>query len=121
MNASKAERFAEFIRRLATASPATNHDEAFQLISDTLNAVEDTMTSIPYDPSKWAVDGRMYPFQTDSGHSVPGRPDVKRYRSRAHNTIIRDNGAIEIRSLDSAVILIKPGADGQGIEKPEGE
>jgi hypothetical protein len=40
---------------------------------------------------------------------------VTRYRSRGHNTLIGDNGAIEIRSIAGSLILFKPGADGRVI------
>jgi hypothetical protein len=111
-DATKAERFAEFLRRLSAAPPASGFDEAFQQLADILNAVEDEMTSIPFDPANWQNDGRMYPPQMDSLRSVQGRSDVRRFRSKAHNTLIGDNGAIEIRDLSSRPILTKPGADG---------
>jgi hypothetical protein len=114
-NATKAERFAEFLRRIEAAPAASRFDEAFQQLSDILNAVEDEMTSIPFDPASWQIDGRMYPPQWDSLRSVSGRSDVRRFRSKAHNTLIGDNGAIEIRDLSGQTILTKPGADGRAI------
>jgi hypothetical protein len=115
-DATKAERFAEFLRRLGVAPPASSFEEAFGQLGDVLNAVEDEMTSIPFDPASWQTDGRMYPPQMDSLRAVPGRPDVRRFRSKAHNTLIGDNGAIEIREVSSGrTILAKPGADGQTI------
>jgi hypothetical protein len=115
MNATKAERFAEFLRRLGAAPAASDFDEAYRQLGDILNAVEDEMTSIPYDPASWQTDGRMYPPQMDSLRAVPGRGDVRRFRSKAHNTLIGDNGAIEIREVAGRVILTKPGADGRTI------
>jgi len=112
-DASRAERVQEFLRRLATAPPASNHDEAMQQVADILNRVEDEMTSIPYDPTFPLNDGRMYPPRPDSRRSVPGRSDVTRYRNKGHSTLIGDNGAIEI--IDHAtggVVFTKPGADG---------
>jgi hypothetical protein len=114
-DAGKAERFAEFLRRLGAAAPASTFDEAFRQLSDILNAVEDDMTSIPYDPDNWQNDGRMYPPQLDNLRSVPGRSDVRRFRSKAHNTLIGDNGAIEIRDLSGHLIFSKPGADGRTV------
>src|SRR4051812_30972198 len=52
-DATKGERFAEFLRRLRFAPPASNDEEAYAQICDILNAVEDEMTSIPYDPDNW--------------------------------------------------------------------
>ena len=51
----------------------------------------------------------------DSLRPVPGRPDVKRFRSVAHNTLIGGNGAIEIRDLSGRVVFVKPGADVQTV------
>ena len=111
--ATKAERFAEFLRRLGAAPAASGFGEAFQQLGDILNAVEEEMTSIPFDPANWQSDGRMYPPQMDSVRAVPGRSDVKRFRSKSHNTLIGVNGAFEIRDLSGQPILTKPGADGQ--------
>jgi len=113
---SKAERFAEFLRRLAAAPPASNFDEAYRQICDTLNGVEDDMTSIPFDPPNWMKDGRLYPPQMDKMKVVPGRPDLKRFRSKGHSTTIGPNGAIEIRRiLDDQLVLDKPGVDSRGV------
>ncbi len=59
-DARKAERFAEFLRRLHAAPAAASFDEAFQQLGDILNTVEDEMTSIPFDPANWQSDSRMY-------------------------------------------------------------
>jgi hypothetical protein len=115
-DASRGERLKEFLRRLATAPPAADPDEAMHQVADILNRVEDEMTSIPYDPTFPLNDGRMYPPQPDSKRSVPGRSDVTRYRSKGHSTLIGENGAIQI--IDHAtgdVIFDKPGADGHTI------
>jgi len=114
-DAPKSERFAEFQWRLLVAPSASGFAEAYRQISDTLNAVEDELTSIPPDPTKWRTDGRMYPPQLDSLRSVAGRADVKRLVSKGHNTLIGDNGAIEIRELSGRTVLSKLGADGRGI------
>src|SRR3954451_19500465 len=114
---TRAERFAEFLRRLGVAPSASDFDEAFSQVCDILNAVEDEMTSIPFDPDNWQNDGRMYPPQMDSMRPVAGRDDVRRFRSRGHNTLIGDNGAIEIRDLSGRVILSKTGADGRMIRE----
>ncbi len=111
----KAGRLAEFLRRLGAAPPASNFGDAFRQIGDILNAVEDEMTDIPFDPANWQVDGRMYPPQMDNLRPVPGRDDVRRFRSLGHSTLIGDNGAIEIRKESGTAILSKPGADGRSI------
>jgi hypothetical protein len=114
-DATKAERFAEFLRRLGAAPTAASQDEAYRQFCDILNGVEDDMTSIPYDASQWMVDGRMYPPQDDRKKPVAGRPDVVLYQSRAHKTLIADNGAIEIRERSGRLVFAKPGNDGSFI------
>lgn len=113
---SKDERFTEFLKRLAEAPPVGTSDEAFKLLSDTLNEAEDELTDIPFNPETWQTDGRMYPPQEDSARDVPSRDDLLRYRSKAHSTYIRANGAIEIRDSADALIFAKNGMDGKGVD-----
>ena len=115
---SKEERLIEVFRRLDGLPPAANAKEIRSQLEATLNTVEDEMTEIPFDPDAWPTDGRMYPFRDDSMRDVPGRSDVKRYRSLAHNTFIANNGAIEVvRVFDEKVIFVKVGANGKGVGK----
>jgi hypothetical protein len=113
----KHERLEEFFHRLASASAATSSAAALDLIAATLTAVEDDLTDVPADPERWMTDGRMYPPQPDSRREVSEYPEVTRYRSRAHNTFIRSNGAIEIRDLADQVLFRKAGADGKHVWK----
>jgi hypothetical protein len=115
-NSTKDERFALFLQRLVAATPASTAREAFELLSETLNEVEDELTDIPYQPGSFEMDGRMYPPQQDSVREAPGRSDVVRYRSRGHNTYIRDNGAIEIRDLAGNLVFSKAASNGLGVE-----
>jgi hypothetical protein len=115
MSITKAQRLVEFLRRLRWAAPASDAEEAFELVARTLNAVEDELSGTPFDPSAWQTDGRLYPPQIDSQRLVPGRQDVTRYRSRSHNTFIAENGAIEIQAIDGVVLLSKVGADGETV------
>ncbi len=114
-DAPRSERFEEFLRRLDVAPAAINEHEALQQICDILNAVEDEMTSIPFDPQNWMTDGRLYPPQGDNWKRVPGRTDVARFRSKRHNTLIRDNGAIRIETISGDVVFRKAGADCQEV------
>jgi hypothetical protein len=106
------ERLAEFRRRLLAAPVVDAFDKAYEQLSDILNRVEDDLTDILFSPDAWQTDGRMYPPQSDNLRDVPGRPRVKRFRSRKHSIYIGDNGAIEIRTEpDGELLLSKPGAD----------
>jgi hypothetical protein len=87
-------------------------------LSDTLNQVEDECTDVPFQPERWQTDGRMYPPEDDNARAVDGRSDVIRYRHRAHNTFIRDNGAIEIQDIDGKVLFEKRGLDGRSVDLP---
>ncbi|MFS8068193.1 MAG: hypothetical protein ACMG6S_17705 [Byssovorax sp.] len=114
MATSKAERLKEFKKRVEQAPSCGSFDEGISLVTKMLNDVEDEMSDTPYDPAAWEHDGRMYPPQEDSIRLVEGHPEVKRLRSRFHNTFIRTNGGIKIEDLrNSQVILDKPGNDGR--------
>jgi hypothetical protein len=116
-NPTKRERLAEIFRRLAAAPPAASHDEAYALLCDTIDAVEDELTTTPNIPANWMTDDRIYPPQSDRRFSVKGRSDLKRYESRKQNTFIRYNGAITTVAKGVKVVLFdKPGADGRGTD-----
>jgi hypothetical protein len=119
MGRSRAERFQEFLSRIKKSPPANSHDDALRLLSDTLNQVEDEFTDIPFQPERWQTDGRMYPPEDDNARAVDGGGDVIRYRHRAHNTFIRDNGAIEIQDIDGKVLFEKSGSDGRSVDLPK--
>src|SRR5689334_12793425 len=106
-DATKAERLEELCKRLMAAGPVDSFDAAYALLCEALNAVEDEMTGIPYDPPSWMTDGRMYPPQMDNAREVEGRPGVTRFRSRFHNIYIGDDGSIRIEEVKGAVILDK--------------
>jgi hypothetical protein len=58
----------------------------------------------------------MYPVQEDNASNLDGYPEVTSYRSRKHETLIRKNGAFEIRDAKTEeVFLSKPGSDGKGV------
>ncbi len=115
MYVAKAERIAEFFRRLADLPPQTNQLSARQALEGTLNAVEDDLSGVPFNPDGWRTDGRMYPVQDDNAADVEGHPGVQALRSRGHETFVATNGAIEIReSTTDKVVFTKAGADGKG-------
>jgi hypothetical protein len=112
------ERLQEFFRRLMTERAASSEPEALKQIEDTLNGVEDEMTSIPFNPKTRGDDGRMYAPQRDARRPTD-RHDVARYRTRGHNIFVRQSGAIEIRTVKGARIEFdKPGADGRRVTEP---
>jgi hypothetical protein len=114
---AKQERFTLFVERLAAAEAVGTHDEAFELIRETLDGVEDEFSGVASNPPAFQTDGRMYPPQTDSARSVPNQLGTTRYRSRAHNTIIGSNGAIRIETIGPkrTIVLEKLGANGKGL------
>lgn len=104
----------EFKCRIEQATSCGSFDEGRDLITKTLNEVEDEMSDTPYDPAAWEHDGRMYPPQDDSIYLVENHPELKRLRSRFHNTFIGTNGSIRIVDLNSKQMLLdKPGNDGR--------
>ncbi|HYV36918.1 MAG TPA: hypothetical protein VE988_14525 [Gemmataceae bacterium] len=113
---SKSERLAEFYRRLQAAPPCDSLDEAFAMVCNVLNAVEDELADIPFDQSKSDTDGRLYPPVRESLHSVKDHPSVKRHRHRLHYTFFGENGSVEVQDVQTrSVIFTKPGRDGRGV------
>jgi hypothetical protein len=114
---SKAKRLTEFLQRLQAAPPASSADEAFDLLANTLNAVEDELSGVPNRPELWKTDGRMYPPQEDSRVKCPERPSLRKYRSKGHYDFIGLNGSIRIETLDGEVLLDKRGLDGRSADE----
>ncbi len=99
MEIPKPERLREVYRRLAAAPASRSFAEMRQQLADVLNEVEDALTAIPYDPARWATDGRLYPVQDDNVHDVHGHPDVVLLRARGSRVYIGGNGAIGVRDV----------------------
>ena len=112
---SKSERLQIFVQRLKAANRAASAEDALDLLSTILNAVEDEFSGLPCNPHAGQKEGRMYSPQQDNRHEVPDRPSVCRYRSAQHNTYFGLNGAIRIETTDGKVLLDKPGRDGRKI------
>ena len=112
---SRDERLELFFIRLAESPAAATPEEAYQLLCDTLNEVEEEHSGVPFNPDTWRSDGRLYPPQLDSIRSVPDIPSAKCYRSKGHDSIIGPNGAIEIRTRAGEVLFTKAGADGKKV------
>jgi hypothetical protein len=91
-------------------------DEAYRALVSILEEVEDELTGIENDPSRWKFDGRLYPPQRDHWSRDPNHPRVTRMRTRGHNVFIADNGAIEIREIVSGVVQFSmAGSDGKEV------
>lgn len=112
MALSRRERLQEFFRRLAKSPRASTYQDARKQVNDTLNAVEDEMSGVPYNATTWLTDGRMYPVLDDNVRDASS--GVKRLRSRDHNIYIGTNGAIRVVQISTNYVLLdKPGHDGQ--------
>jgi hypothetical protein len=116
----KAERLAEFFRRLAAAEPSPDGASARAQLTAILNAVEDELSGIPYsaEASREMIppDGRMYPPYCAS---VIG-PRLTIFNHIRHRTAIAVNGAIRI-VLGNEIVIDKPGADGRNIDAAAAE
>ena len=93
---SKRERLRIFLERMNAAAPADSADQAFILLSKTLNIVEDEFSGVSYNPLLWQNDGRMYPPLEHNYRSVARRRDLRRYRSVKHDIYIGGNGSVRI-------------------------
>jgi hypothetical protein len=116
---SKQERLSEFFRRLANAQPASSFEEANRLISSTLNAVEDELSGLPNDPTRWKELGRLFPPQNDKQREIV-KSTIWRVDSLRHCTFIGSNGSFEIRDIfprNGRIVLhiSKPGQDGRRV------
>lgn len=114
---SKAERLAEFFRRLQMAAAVASFDEAHALIC--LDQVEDELSGLPNSPDQWMTSERLFPPQSDRMSSVSGC-EVKRFDNLRHITYVAANGAIEIRALrrkagSIETVFSKAGSDGKGV------
>ena len=120
MPLSKFDRLQLFFDQLNAAPTAGTEAEAFDLVCQLLNRVEDQHSGVPANPTSWEADGRLYPPQPDKRKSFAPRATIIRYRSRDHYLWIEANGAILITDIDypPKIMLSKAGADGRSIGSP---
>lgn len=105
---TKAQRVAEFFKRMTLATPVHSAGEAFVLLTETFIAVENDFAS---------ADDRMLPPSGDYAYEIEGRADLVEFRMVAHGTIIGENGAILIRIRKTGTVVFeKPGANGKGVK-----
>jgi hypothetical protein len=113
----KGARLHELFRRMSAAPAAGSADEALELITEILNAVEDEHSGVPNDPTGPRADERMFPPIERYHFAIEGRPDLQGYRQKAHDTIIAGNGAILIRVRKTMKTMFeKPGRDGRKVD-----
>lgn len=115
MEVPKQQRLQEIYRRLAEAPAAGTFAEMRRQLNDVINAVEDQLGRIPYNPENWRHDGRIYPVEDDNVFEVTGHPRVTLLRARKNLVYIGDNGSAEIRNASGDVAFRKPGIDGLGV------
>jgi hypothetical protein len=109
-------RLAEFFRRLGRRGPFSSLDEAYLALVSVLEEVEDELTGVENEPTRWKFDGRLYPPQHDNWSRDPNHPHVTRMRTRGHNVFIADNGAIEVWEVLTGVVQFSmPGSDGMEV------
>jgi hypothetical protein len=114
---SRAERVRLFCELLESWPAAADEAQAYSRLSQALMQIEDLHTNVPYNPSNWSRDGRMYPPAPDHRHAT-SNPAVFRYRSRQHNTFIGSNGALKIVDIKTSAVLIdKAGQDGTRVDQ----
>lgn len=96
----------------------SSFQEALNHINSTLNEVENTYTTIPFNPSNWMNDGRMYPFQPDSEVYCEYN-NVRKFRSVSHYTYIGINGAFRIQEIfdEQNIIIDKRGKNKKKIDE----
>lgn len=103
-------------RRLERQPAATSDVEAYKLLCQVINETEDEITGIPYDPSAWMTDGRIYPPLPDSERRS-GISGVRRFVTKGHEALIGSKGGILIRQKHTGEVeFSKAGADGKTIE-----
>ena len=114
--APKGQRLALFIATMKQLPLAATFAERRHQAATTLNDIEDEHSGVRFDPDTWLTDGRMYPPADDAIREVTGRADLKRLRSKDHNTYIGENGSIRIEVVTTReIVLDLPGRDGRKV------
>jgi hypothetical protein len=81
-----------------------------------LNAVEAEHSGVPFDPSNWRSDRRLYMPQMDNSSYPEEYRGVTKLWSLGHALLIAPNGAYLIQENDSErIVLEAPGEDGRPI------
>ncbi len=111
---SKEDRLTEVFRRLEGLPAAASCEEARANLERVLDAVEDELSGVPKDPTRWQSDGRMYMPEADSEIRSP-RAGVHKFRSRGHYVLFGSNGATLIQDLKGRTVHERSGADGRGV------
>jgi len=94
------ERLSEFYRRLKVAPAASNADEAFALVCQLIEQVEDELCPSPREnPPPFKFTGRMYAPQTDRVRRLTNGALIA--YARQHCINCQPNGQISIHRLPS--------------------
>ncbi|HYT59575.1 MAG TPA: hypothetical protein VEL06_05360 [Haliangiales bacterium] len=103
------ERLAIFYRRLEAAAPATNADEALNLVCRLIEQVEDEFCAVPREePPPLKFTGRMYPPQQDRVRRLPEGGVVA--NTRRHRIYCQPDGTISIVHVPSRkTVMTKDG------------
>jgi hypothetical protein len=94
----KKERLSIIFESLSSAPGPSDFDEAWSLLHSTFNEIEDRLSGVPFNPSNWKNDGRLYPPEYDSERQGALK-GVRMFRARRHRIFIAVNGAIRIASV----------------------
>ncbi len=114
------ERLQIFYGRLAAAPVVSTAEEALIQINETLDAVEDEFSGLPYDPGSWKTNRRLYGPDPAFEREIQGWPNVRKFRQTEHSTFIGANGSFEIQwdrpsPRAGEVVFSKKGSDGKGV------
>jgi len=109
---TRAQRLAEYYRRLGTQPPSMTAEDALARIRNTLDEVEDAFSGIPRShppPPRSRPDGRMYPPLDD--YVTRQTDGTIRAQTRRHDIQIGRDGTITITNRTSGQIEFEgPGA-----------
>jgi hypothetical protein len=104
------ERLEVFYRRLKTAPPAANADEAMNLVCRLIEEVEDEFCPVPREepPPFLRFTGRMYAPQKDRIFLLEDGGLLA--EARHHRIFCRTDGGIQIENAsEDRIVLIKGG------------
>jgi hypothetical protein len=112
MPLTKYERLELIYKQLALEPACSSFEEAYILLSRTINKIEDDFSGIPYNIDKSKYDNRIYPPFEDSRKLRYDHNDIVCYRNKANYTYFSKTGAITVLDLSGKIVFEKPNNDG---------